>query len=228
MNRKLYLSPAVVSVALHGILFVASKSTALPPTPPTIGGNGPVLILPPAPEMPPLPPEEERPLVADLPAGRLGTPLPGLDELLRDPTFRDFVVDLPPVARATGPVELTHIGPPGIPDGVVNGEGFGPARIGNVIDSRMLDNTPAPRVRTNPNYPSAARADGREGTVMVDFEVNERGDVVRVKVVSSTDPIFEEPARTAVYRWRFTPGLRNGKTVPFRMAIPVVFTLEKA
>ena len=55
------------------------------------------------------------------------------------------------------------------------------------------------------------------------FIVDERGRVVEPRVRNSTDPIFEKSALTAVKRWRFEPGKRNGKPVRFRMLVPITF-----
>ena len=43
-----------------------------------------------------------------------------------------------------------------------------------------------------------------------------------------TDREFVEPALRAVRHWRFEPGRRDGKAVPFRMTIPIEFSLEDA
>jgi protein TonB len=61
------------------------------------------------------------------------------------------------------------------------------------------------------------------GKVNIIFIVDERGRVVEPRVRNSTDPIFENPALTAVKRWKFEPGKRSGKPVRFRMLVPITF-----
>lgn len=61
------------------------------------------------------------------------------------------------------------------------------------------------------------------GKVNIIFIVDERGRVVEPRVRNSTDPIFENPALTAVKRWKFEPGKRSGKPVRFRMLVPLTF-----
>ncbi len=61
------------------------------------------------------------------------------------------------------------------------------------------------------------------GKVNIIFIVNERGRVEQPRVRSSTDPVFEKPAVSAVKRWIFEPGKRGGKPVRFRMLVPITF-----
>lgn len=224
MDRKLYLIPALVSVALHGILFL-NRSEALPPPPP------------PPPEVTgtcdgfpvDLDPEPTRFDLADdtPPAGKLGGNLPSLEELLRTSDNGEFTIEIAPTRPSSAKCELTHIGPPGIPEGVIGGEigGEGKGSLG-AIRAVDLDATPNARYRMPPRYPDSAKRDGIEGDVLVDFLVNERGEVVRVNVINSSDPRFVEPTRAAVLRWRFAPGLKNGKVVPFKMRVPVRFSFN--
>ncbi|MBZ0258769.1 energy transducer TonB, partial [bacterium] len=51
----------------------------------------------------------------------------------------------------------------------------------------------------------------------------QRGQVENPIVQKSTDPIFENPALSAVKKWKFEPGKRNGEPVRFRMRVPITF-----
>ena len=77
-----------------------------------------------------------------------------------------------------------------------------------------------------PDYPLAMKHGGIEGSVVVEFDVDRSGQVVGIRVLRSTHREFEEPTLRAVLKWRFEPGRRNGKAVPFRMQVPVDFHLE--
>ncbi|MBI3885979.1 MAG: energy transducer TonB, partial [Opitutae bacterium] len=72
----------------------------------------------------------------------------------------------------------------------------------------------------------ALRAAGVEGTVVVEFTVDTQGTVVSATVRSATNREFEEATIRAVMRWRFEAGRREGRAVPFRMAVPLVFRLD--
>jgi protein TonB len=61
------------------------------------------------------------------------------------------------------------------------------------------------------------------GTVYIIFIVDQNGRVQNPIVQKSTDSVFEKPALTAVKKWKFEPGKRNGKPVRFRMRVPFTF-----
>jgi TonB family protein len=61
-------------------------------------------------------------------------------------------------------------------------------------------------VKVMPNYPRRALTAGLEGTVTVEFAVNEEGVVQNIRVTESTDGVFITPAIDATSRFRFTPG----------------------
>lgn len=88
-----------------------------------------------------------------------------------------------------------------------------------------LDRVPRARVQPAPEYPAAMRAAGVEGEVVVEFAVDATGHVTTAQVVRSTQREFEEPALRAVRKWRFEPGRKDGRAVPFRMAVPIGFRL---
>ena len=62
------------------------------------------------------------------------------------------------------------------------------------------------------------------GTVYILFVVNKDGRVGNVKVQKSDHPALEKAAVSAVKRWKFEPGKRQGKSVRFRMRVPITFT----
>lgn len=61
------------------------------------------------------------------------------------------------------------------------------------------------------------------GTVYIIFIVDQNGRVQNPTVQKSTDPVFDKPALTAIKKWKFEPGKRNGKPVRFRMRVPFTF-----
>ncbi len=99
-------------------------------------------------------------------------------------------------------------------------------RAGPVLDYRLLDSVPRTRVQSPPVYPHEARQSGLTGEVLVEFMVDEDGRVMNVRVVRSSHATFEAPTLTAVAKWRFEPGRKNGRAVRFQMRVPVRFGLE--
>jgi protein TonB len=94
-----------------------------------------------------------------------------------------------------------------------------------VVDLRYLDRVPRARLQTPPVYPANLRHDRVEGTVVVEFLVDEAGNVYHAVILSATTPGFEEAALRAVAKWKFEPGYRSVRRVHFRMSVPLVFRI---
>ena len=61
------------------------------------------------------------------------------------------------------------------------------------------------------------------GTVYILFIVDKKGRVESPTIQSSSDRIFEKSALAAVKQWKFEAGKRKGKSVRFRMRVPISF-----
>jgi protein TonB len=59
--------------------------------------------------------------------------------------------------------------------------------------------------RVEPEYPPIARAARLTGTVVLDAIIQKDGTVTDVKVIKSSNPMFEQASIDAVKQWRFTP-----------------------
>jgi periplasmic protein TonB len=75
-------------------------------------------------------------------------------------------------------------------------------------------------------YPEMARRAGIEGTVFVQFVVDEEGRVLNPEVVRGIGGGADEAALEAVRQSRFTPGQQRGRPVRVRMSLPVRFRLR--
>lgn len=95
-----------------------------------------------------------------------------------------------------------------------------------VFDISKLDQAPVPRFRARPQYPFEMRRAGIEGTVIVEFIVDTKGDARNAFAVRSTQREFEQAAVQAVNKWKFRPGRKGGRAVNTRMQVPIVFTLN--
>jgi protein TonB len=151
-----------------------------------------------------------------------GEDLPKIDEIITDNPTSDFRVEIEPTTPTKTKLETKIIGPAGTPDGLPDGRGI---HVQFFEPVTHLDKVPRATVRMSPAYPTALRSDGIEGVVMVEFDVDVKGRVVSARVRESTHRAFEEPTIRAVLQWRFEPGRSQGRAVPFRMVIPVNFTL---
>ena len=77
-------------------------------------------------------------------------------------------------------------------------------------------------------YPQEAVREGIQGRVMVDFVIDEGGNVRNVTVSRSVDPLLDAEAVRVIEgspRWR--PGRVQGKKVAASLTIPVEFKLER-
>jgi TonB family protein len=76
-----------------------------------------------------------------------------------------------------------------------------------------------------PEYPSDARAQGVEATVIATVVINEQGRVTRV-VIRRGHPLFDDVVRQALMSWRYTPARVAGENVEVYWNVRVPFRLE--
>ncbi len=83
-----------------------------------------------------------------------------------------------------------------------------------VMTESAVDQPPQPTRRTSPVYPPRARGKGVTGRVVLGLLIDDRGQVVRVKVLESSPPgVFEQAATEAVRAWRFQPARYQAQAV---------------
>lgn len=75
-------------------------------------------------------------------------------------------------------------------------------------------------------YPELARAAGIEGRVVVQFVVDENGDVIDPRVIRGIGGGCDEAALDAVRGVKFTPGTQRGRNVAVQFQLPIVFRLS--
>jgi protein TonB len=82
--------------------------------------------------------------------------------------------------------------------------------------------------RVNPDYPSAAKRDGIEGSVDLEVTVSPHGVVQDVSVVRATPPdMFEKSALAAVRKWKYDPRYVDGLPTEARLNVHVEFGPNK-
>lgn len=220
-----YGVPAFLAAALHAVLFVA-----IVPKPHEV-------IIPLPTELPKLPtfPPELRQLFVTPPEPQVVDqsvkPLPGgAPRPVSDETFlsRDdgivITVTTTVVPRPNVPVDFVPNAPMG-PGGT--GEALWSDGAPTMVGVDVLDRTPRALAQASPEYPFALRQSGIEGEVVIEFDVDITGRVVTARVLRGGEREFEQSALRAVLRWRFEPGRRDGRVVPFRMAVPITFRVNE-
>ena len=82
-------------------------------------------------------------------------------------------------------------------------------------------------LQDNVNYPPSAQKRGIQGTVYITFIVDEKGDVIKAKVLRGVGGGLDEEALRVVKKMpRWKPGKQAGKNVKVRFNMPIRFTLE--
>ncbi|MGM0546384.1 MAG: energy transducer TonB [Bacteroidota bacterium] len=76
------------------------------------------------------------------------------------------------------------------------------------------------------NYPDMARKAGIEGRVIIQFIVNEQGEVEDPKVVRGIGGGCDEEALRVVKEAEFEPGQQRGKPVRVQYSLPITFQLQ--
>jgi protein TonB len=114
------------------------------------------------------------------------------------------------------------IGPgngPGIGPGRDGGFGTGVYRIGGGVSA------PVPVFHPEPEYSEEARKAKWQGSVVLQIVVDDAGVPQEIKVIHSVGLGLDQKAIEAVRKWRFKPGLKDGKPVPVSANIEVNFRL---
>lgn len=120
---------------------------------------------------------------------------------------------------------------PGSGGGWMGGAGLAPNLKGVVLKKQDsgplfsiadLDQKPRVIYQPGPTITNEVRKLA-PGTVHIIFVVDERGRVDNPIIQKSSHPIFERAALSAVKKWKFEPGKRNGEPVRFRMRVPITF-----
>lgn len=95
-----------------------------------------------------------------------------------------------------------------------------------IFDPASLDQQPTAQFQPRPVYPMDMRRDGMSGSVVVDFIVDTQGNVRNARAIRSSNRSFEEPAVSAVSKWKFSAGRKGGHAVFTHMQVPIEFNID--
>ncbi|MDP9170925.1 MAG: energy transducer TonB [Acidobacteriota bacterium] len=107
----------------------------------------------------------------------------------------------------------------GFGPGEGGGVGGGVYRVGGGVSA------PVPLFRPDPEYSEEARKAKYSGAVLLSIIVDTEGKARDIKVVKSLGMGLDEKAMEAVQKWKFKPGMSNGKAVNTRATVEVNFRL---
>jgi periplasmic protein TonB len=203
-----------------------------PPPPPPEAREAPVE---PPPEAPRPRPEIRRGVARDShPAPPTNTPPPPNQR----PTA-DTPKDAPPVFGVTMSSVVSGESAMAVPVGnttMTKDRGPAPAPAKPYAGAATKPFTPVPDIyiATRPHklyeinsadiYPADARALGIEGTVKLSVGLDEKGNVVEVRLIGRAGHEFDEAAMRAMRKFRFSPALTSdGRAVPYRFTYDFKF-----
>jgi len=86
---------------------------------------------------------------------------------------------------------------------------------------------PTPIRRITPVYPEKCKKEKIEGTVVLEIEIDEEGNVMDVQVLKSVHPDIDKAAIQAIKKWKYKPVLKDGKPAPVVFAVTINFWLRE-
>lgn len=138
-------------------------------------------------------------------------------------------VDIPPPSRtAFDPTSFSGVG---LANGVAWGRGRDTtvtvAREPAVYAMELVEELPVREGGAEPRYPPLLRSAHITGQVVLEFVVDTAGRVEprSLRLLRSTNPLFEQPALDAAPTWRFRPATIGGLPVRARVHFPVNFLM---
>jgi len=100
---------------------------------------------------------------------------------------------------------------------------------GAVYSTDVVEERPERIGGPAPRYPEILRQAGIDGQVRIECVVDTAGraEPASVRVVASTNPLFDAPAWEAVAASLFRPGRLSGRVVRVRVLVPLSFVLSR-
>jgi protein TonB len=199
------------------LTFVEKVVKEVPPPPPPP---------PPAPEVKPAPPAAMAPVVRpDQKIRKLDKPPP--------PKELTAPKEMPKAApKEADPSEDKGIAvygegkgdPAGLEGGLASGGTLG-GQVGGAIALPEDASPPVPDSgNRKPDYPQQAKADGKQGTVVLKVVILADGRVAKVDLMRGEEP-FASAAMAAVKNWRFEPARSKGQAITIYQIITIPFRL---
>jgi TonB family protein len=81
--------------------------------------------------------------------------------------------------------------------------------------------------QTRPQYPEAARQYKLSGMVLFQAEIDEAGNVAALRILTPAGAGFDESAAEAIYQWKYSPTLVQGKPTRVNTTITVNFSFAR-
>lgn len=227
-ERRSWMLAAIVSVAMHGLLFGSSFwFLKEPPRPKKVAVQQIFLAdnIPDAALSAPQP-RQASPRQLEAPVKPVPPkPKPKPRQKAKPQTIPEATEPHPNLAMPRpGPAPAAPAGrgrATAAPQGPGGGTGTGPhlTEFGSASGPAFLR-------RVSPVYPEQARRRGQEGKVLLRLTIDDRGNLQKVEVLEAAGFGFEEAAVEAVKSSSFRPASIEGKPVPSIARLPIRFVLR--
>lgn len=80
--------------------------------------------------------------------------------------------------------------------------------------------------KVDPIYPEEAKEAKVQGVVLLQARTDEKGNVVKVKVLRSESSMLNDSAIDALKQWKYEPCYKNGKPVPVVFTVTIKYKLK--
>lgn len=94
------------------------------------------------------------------------------------------------------------------------------------VDFSELDQMPRPIGVSGFDFPRSLRRKPVSGRIVLFIQLDSTGEVLDVKVESSSLPAFDDFVQREVGRWRFTPPTRQGMPVKAQARLPIPIDIQ--
>ncbi len=216
------MAGAAVSAVLHLALFFGVPRAEKKVEP--VKRKHVIALTIPLPDVKELEEPEPSPDDAAAPTMDLGMLVPMQQDLPQLPAPSDFVQQINFASLLEQP-DFSQVKVYTIPENIRTA-GKIADKIGKIFDLADLDRIPEPVFQPAPTYPIGLRREGISANVRVEFIVDPEGRVLNPVVVDSTEKRFDDAAVTGVAKWKFRAGVKGGRRVYTRMAVPIVFKVS--
>ncbi|WP_185964275.1 TonB family protein [Aliikangiella marina] len=86
----------------------------------------------------------------------------------------------------------------------------------------------APSIRVEPHYPMKARYKGIEGSVTLQFDINELGETTNIVVVESNPKgVFEKASKKALKKWRYKKSESEESVAAKNQIVTLSFNMQE-
>ncbi len=98
--------------------------------------------------------------------------------------------------------------------------------LDDILELGEVDEVPQPIKQVAPGYPTDLKRLGIGSRVMLEFVVDESGNVQQAKVLDGEYPEFNKASLDAIRKWKFQPATKYGKAVKVRLRLPMDFHVK--